>query len=48
MNMHYEKLGRCLKLIVPKYRPDPVSRMEDIHEKVYYMELKPIVYSTNG
>ena len=43
MNMHCEKLGRRLKLIVPKYRPDPVSRLEDIPEKVYSTELKPIV-----
>ena len=35
MNMHYEKLGRRLKLIVPKYHPDPVSCLEDIPEKVY-------------
>ena len=41
--MHYEKLGRHLKLMVPKYRPDPVSRLEDISEKVYSTELKPIV-----
>ena len=41
--MHYGKLGRRLKLIVPKYRPDPVSRLEDIPEKVYSTELKQIV-----
>ena len=43
MNMHYEKLGRRLRLFVPKYRPDPISRLEDIPEKVYSTELKPIV-----
>ena len=43
MNMHYEKLGRRPKLIVPKNRPDPVSRLEDIPEKVYSTELKPTV-----
>ena len=43
MNMHYEKLGRSLKkLIVAKYRSDPVSCLEDIPEKVYSTELKPI------
>ena len=41
--MHYEKLGHRLKLIAPKYRPDPVHRLEDIPEKVYSTELKPIV-----
>ena len=43
MNMHYKKLGRRLKLIVPKYRSDPVNHLEDIPEKVYSAELKPIV-----
>ena len=41
--MHYEKLGSHLKLIVPKYRHDPVSRLEDIPGKVHSKELKPIV-----
>ena len=45
MNMHYEKLDPRLKLIVPKHRPDPVSRLEDIPENVYSTELKPIAYS---
>ena len=43
MNMHYEKLGRRLKLIVPRYRPNPISRSEDIPEKGHSTELKPIV-----
>ena len=37
-----KKLGRRLKLIVPKYRPDPVSRLEDIPENEYSTELKPL------
>ena len=41
--MHYEKLGRRIKLLMPKYRTDPVSRLEDIPEKVYSTKLKPIV-----
>ena len=43
MNKYYEKLGGSLKLIVAKYRPDHASRLEDISEKVYSTELKPIV-----
>ena len=43
--MHYEKLERSLKLIAPKYRPDQVSRLEDVPENVYFTELKPIVVS---
>ena len=39
---------RSLKPIVPKYRPDPLSRLEDIHEEVYSTELKPIVGITSG
>ena len=46
MNIHYEKLGRRLQLIVPNSRPDPVSRLLDIPEKVYSTELKPIVGTT--
>ena len=42
MNTHYEKLGRRLKVIVPKYRSRPVSHSEDISENVYSTELKPV------
>ena len=47
MNIHNEKLGRHLKLMLPKYRPDPVSRLEHIPERLYSTELKPIVGSKN-
>ena len=33
MNTHCKNLGRSLKLIMPKYRPDPVSHLEDIPER---------------
>ena len=29
MKMHYKKLGRSIKLIMPKYRSALVSRLED-------------------
>ena len=38
----YYKQGSSLKLIVLKNRPDPLI-LEDVPEKVYSSELKPIV-----
>ena len=43
ISVYYKKLGRCLKLLVPKYHPDPLNGLGDIPEKVYSAELKPIV-----
>ena len=43
MSVYYNKLGSGQKLIVPKYRPAPPNRLEDIPEKVYSSEVKPIV-----
>ena len=38
-----KKLGRCLKLLVPKYHPDRLNSLGDIPEKVYSAKLKPMV-----
>ena len=43
ISVYYKKLGSGLKLTVPKYRPDPWSRLEDIVKRVCTVELKPIV-----
>ena len=37
-----KKLGRRLELLVPKYHLVTLSSLEDIPEKVYSAELKPI------
>ena len=41
----YEKLGRILKLLVPKYRPDLSARLKDMAEKQVTARVKPIVIS---
>ena len=41
--MYIKKIGRCLKLLVPKYHSHPLNNLGDIPEKVYSAKLKPIV-----
>ena len=43
IRLYYEKLGRMLKPIVPKFRPDLSVRLRDITEKQVPAKLKPIV-----
>ena len=41
--VYYKKLGRRLKLLVPKHHLDPSNGLGDIPENVYTAELKPTV-----
>ena len=43
IRIYYEKLGRMLKALVPKFRPDISARLKDIAEKQVPTRLKPIV-----
>ena len=45
ISLYYKKLGRHLKPLLSKYPPDPLGRLENMPEKVYYTELKPIAGS---
>ena len=41
MRVHKEKLGRMVKLLVPKFRADLSARFKDIAEKQVPAKLKP-------